>query len=431
LNSKQISPVGDMTTQQTIIVDLTRPEALICVVDPGARPLELNHQQVVPYRVAIRNDEADLRFLAGDKAANIREDGRTLIFDNLASELLRIEDEELQSELALAFWNEICETLLRQGVLKDSAESVKGYIIPHHCSPPDLLVRIRKGSAGNTPSIAGFCHEGICLVMGLLQTGAFATAISGREGLVPVCLFAADGNAIDVVCFDYLVDGDGRISILLRNYFRATSDDLFRRLKQADWLDTFSVLLLLESSNLSDSAKDTLNALLDGIWTDDVVKQRQVMPELPWLKALGAAYIASCCFGQAATPGEYNLQTAWHIGVRLDRDSFHPLVTRKQFEEARDFSYSALQFFKLRGRPGNEMRVQLYCGFSHRVEDSTLLGQLTLSNPELASLASDSESVLAAVLKLDTHGSGEFTLGLLPDDRIVSSMAFALPGLVI
>jgi hypothetical protein len=430
LNSKQISPVGDMTTQQTIVVDLTGAMARICVVDPRAKPLELNHQQVIPYRVAIRNDEAGLRFLAGGKAANIRADERTLIFDNLASELLRIEDEELQSELALAFWSEICETLSSQGVLK-SPETAKGYIIPHRSSPPDLLVRIRKGSAGKTPSIAGFCHEGISLVMGLLLSGAFASAVRGGEGLVPICLFAADGNVIDVVCFDYRLDGDGRISILLRNYFCATCDDLFSRLKQADWLDTFSVLLLLESSNLSDSVKATLNALLDGVWTDDVVKQRHVMPELPWLKARGAAYIASCCSGRAATPEEYNLQTAWHIGVRLDRNSFHPLVTGKQFEEAGDFSYSALQVFKLQGRPGNEMRVQLYCGFSHRVEDSTLLGQITLSNPELASLASDSESMLAAVLKLDPHGSGEFTLGLLPSDRIVSSMAFALPGLVI
>lgn len=420
-----------MTTQQTIIADLTKPVARICVVDPGGKPLELNHQQVVPYRVAIRNDEAGLRFLAGDKAENIREDERTLIFNNLASELLRIEDEELQSELALAFWSEICETLSSQGVLKDSAETVKGYIIPHHCSPPDLLVHIRKGSAAKKLSIAGFCHEGISLVMGLLRSGAFASAIHGRDSSVPICLFAADDNVIDVVCFDYLVDDDGRISILLRNYFRATSDDLFRRLKQANGLDTFTVLLLLESSNLSDSVKDTLNALIDGVWADNVVKERQVMPQLPWLKALGAAYIASYCSGQAATPEEYNFQTAWHIGVRLDRDSFHPLVSSKQFEETRDFSYSALQFFKLRGRPGNEMRVQLYCGFSPRVEDSTLLGQVTLSNPELASLASDNESMLGAVLRLDTHGSGEFTLGLLPGDRIVSSMAFALPGLMI
>lgn len=432
MSLKQICPVGDMTTQQTIIVDLTGDLARICVADSGVRNVEVRNQLIVPCRIAVQDDEAGLRFFAGNKTANISEDDRTLMFDNLPTDLPGIEDEELQSELALSFWNEVCETLLSEGLLKGPVEAARGYIIPDHHSPPDLLERIRAACAKETPSIAGFCHEGISLVMGFLQSSAFSTVLRNFDCSlpVPICLFAADNNALEVACFDYLLADDARVSILLRNYFRTTYNDVFRRLKHSDWDDRLSVLCALETPNLADSAREVLDALFYVVSTDDVVKERQLMPELPWLKARGAAHIACCCSGRVATPVEYNIETAWHIGVRLDQESFHPLVTRKRFEEVKDFPHSALQTFKLQGRPGNEMRVQLYCGFSDRIEDSTLLGQLTLSQPELVSLASN-ESALAAVLKLDTHGSGEFTLGLLPDDRIISSMAFTLPGLVI
>jgi len=430
---KRISPVGDMTAQQTIILDLTGESARICVVDPGNQSLEISRQLIAPCRVAVRDDEAGIRFFAGNKTAHISEDDRTLIFDNLPAALLGVDDNELQSELALAFWNEICDTLLNEGLLKEPVEAAKGYVIPNHRSPPDLLERIRTAWAKRTPCIAAFCHEAISLVMGFLQSNAFSLTLRDFDYSVstPICLFAAGNKVVDVACFDYLLTADAGASISLRNYFHTSYNDLFRGLKHSNWSDSFSVLYSLETPDLPDSAREVLDALFAAVWTDAVVKKRLQMPELQWLKAQGAAYIASCCSGRGASTGEYTIETAWNIGVRLDHDSFHPLITSKKFEEVRSSSHSTLQTFKLQGHPGNEMLVQLYCGFSDRVEDSTLLGQLTLSQPELASLSSGNEKALAVVLKLDTHGSGEFTLGLLPGDRIVSSMPFALPGLVI
>lgn len=422
-----------MAVGRTIIVDLTRDSARVCVVDPGSPPNEVMNELIIPYRVAVRDEETDVRMFAGEEAADIQEDGSTIIFDNLHTELPRIEDTELQSELAKAFWREICRKLLKEGWLETSGQPVAGYVIPHYLSPPVLLERFREACAGETPvKVAGFFSEAASLLIGFLQSEAFVPVAGELDDSQPltICLvIAADDGEMEVACFDYSREAGGRISILLRDYFRTTYADLSARLQASDWLGTFSVLISLESPELARASKESLDATLGAVSIDIVREQHQVAG-LAGLKAKGAAYIAGRSLGRGVASGEYGIETACHIGVRINQSSFHPIIAKEEFAQIVDFPYSSLRAFKLQGRPGNEMRIQLYCGSSDRVEDSTLLGHLTLSQSELVSLTSRNESALVAVVKLDAQGSGEFTLGLLPDNRIIGSQSFTLPGLI-
>ncbi|HVG19054.1 MAG TPA: hypothetical protein VNI02_08365 [Blastocatellia bacterium] len=386
----------------------------------------------IPYRVAVRDEDAGMSMYAGEESAGMREDDRTLVFDDLHTELLRIEDTELQSELARAFWREICRELSQRGLLEHSGQPVAGYVIPHYLSPPDLLERIREACAGERETVAGFFSEAASLLVGFLRAEVFASMASefDNSGPLTVCLVVAeDDGELNVACFDYSSEAAGAVSILLRDYFRTTYAQLSDRLKASDWLGAFSALVSLESTELARPSKESLDATLDAV-SAGIVREQYQVAGLDGLKARGAAHLAALCSGRGAASGEYRIEVACHIGVRVSRSSFHPVISKEEFARIVDFPYSSLQTFKLEGRPGNEMRVQLYCGSSDRVEDSTLLGHLTLSQSELASLTSGNESVVVAIVKLDTQGSGEFTLGLLPDNRIIGSQSFTLPGLM-
>jgi hypothetical protein len=425
-----------MALDRLIIVDLTRQPARVRVTTiaaPASPTARETADLTSPLRVALRAEPAGLRSFAGEEAVDVIEDDLTIRFDDLHTDLLRLEDIELQSHLISAFWSNLSERLARDGWLKPSGQAA-GYVIPHALYPPALLERFRQACAvEGRLKIAGFSSEAVSLLMGFLQSEALRQGLAALDYARPhtVCLVAAyDDSEVSVACFDYSTEAEERYRILLRDYFRTTCGNLSDKLKSCDWLGEFSALISLESPSLTGLSRDALEATLDAVAVG-IFKERHQTTELDWLKIKGADYIANCSRGRARVSAQYNIETACHIGIQIDQGRFYPVITKDEMARTSSFPYGSAQAFKLQGHPGNEMRVNLYCGYSDRLEDATLLGYTTLEQAELSSLKSGAASAIAAVLRLDTHGGGEFTLGLMPDNRIINSIPFVLPGLLV
>jgi hypothetical protein len=415
-----------------VVVDWTRRAALVGVFSESARGWQLESGLDMTPRLAVRHDEmGGLRVLAGEEASAAHEDESTLIFEQPARDLPRMEDAELQTLLLNGFWRGVAQGLVARGLLR-AGEQVAGYVVPSHRFPLPLLESFRASCAGERPlKLIGIAHEAAALVLGFLRSEAFQPEESAMQSGAPItiCLaVACDEQAVDVACFDYARATPTQHRILIRDFFQTTCADLSARLHDCDWLGAFSLLVIVEDPVLPASAQSAFRAPLQAI-ADGVAHQHQQTPVASELKLRGGAHVALCASGRAPDEQEYDVAHACHIGVQIDQQHFQPVVSKEAWIQLTEFPYFAAQAFHLRGRPGNALRLNLYGGYSTRVSDAVPLGHAMLWQEDLARLTD--ATALTAAIRLDAPGSGEFLLGLMPENHTLRRQPFTLPGLVV
>lgn len=427
-----------MSGRAIVTLDLSAPgaRARVTAARVGVPRVEFD----LTLRAAVRAEGGRIVTLLGAEAADALEDERTLVFDDLGAAFPHIENAGVLRHLIRALWEWVERELVSRAG-EGLAGRADAHVVVPNGYPPALLESFREACAGaRHVTLSGFAHETAALLVGLLRSESFARA--GREGnLRPpatVCLFAARGESeIDVACFDYLSEESGESRALVRDHFRTSGDELLTRLRSCDWLGSFSAILLLEDTELGERARARLSETFDAIGMG-VAETRLRTDEVRRLKAAGVGQISRA--GTAGRGGvaaahdseaawECSIEAAFNLGVRVDQESFYPVFSKHDYAAARDYPWVAFQSFELRGRPGGEVRLGLYCGFSDRVSDATPLGHVSLGGRHLAALAGGTPSALAAI-RLDAPGSGEFALYLLPGDELVGSFPFTLPALV-
>lgn len=415
-----------------VVVDWTRSAALVGVFVESAGGWQLESGLDMTPRLAVRHDElGGLRVLVGEEAMDAREDESTLVFEQPARDLPRMEEAELQTLLLSGFWRGVAQGLVTRGLLR-AGEQVAGYVVPPHRFPLPLLESFRASCAGERPlKLIGIAHEAAALVLGFLRSEAFhpekSTAQSGAP--VTICLVVAcDEQAVDVACFDYTRVTPTQHSILIHDFFQTTCAELSTRLHDCDWLGAFSQLVIAEDPALSASAQATFRAPLRAI-ADGVARQYQQTPAASELKLRGGAHVALCASGGVPDEQEYDVAHACHIGLQINQQHFQPVVSKEAWAQLTEFPHLAAQAFRLRGHPGNALRLNFYSGYSTRVADAVPLGHTMLWQEDLAQLTS--AETLTAAVRLDAPGSGEFLLGLMPENRALRRQPFALPGLVV
>jgi hypothetical protein len=188
----------------------------------------------------------------------------------------------------------------------------------------------------------------------------------------------------------------------------------------------FSLLVIVEDPELPASAQAALNVPLQAI-AAGITPQHHQLRSASQLKLRGAAHIAFCAAGRAPDEQQYDVAHACHVGVQIDQQHFQPIITKDAWIQLTEFPYLAAQAFRLRGQPGNALRLNLYCGYSTSVADATPLGHTILWQEDLAQLGG---AALTAAIRLDAPSSGEFLLGLMPENRALRRQQFTLPGLV-
>lgn len=414
------------------MADWTCGAALVGIFAEGVRGWLLESELSLPARLAVRQEQADvLRVMAGEEAAEAREDAGTLVFEQPARDLPLMEDPELQTLLLAGFWRALTSELLLRGLLRDG-EQAAGYVVPSHRFPLPLLECFRAAGAGERPlKLSGFVREAAALVLGFLRSEAFRSEAGAMQSGAPltICLVApSDEQAVDVACFDYERETPTCQRVLIRDFFQTTRAEASERLRDCDWLGGLSLLVLVEHPALHASAQSAFRATLEAV-AAGVACPRWQLDTAPKLKLYGGAHVALCAAGRAPDEQEYDISHVCHIGLQIDQQHFRPIVTKDAWSHLTGFPHLAAQAFRLRGHPGNAMRLNFYSGYSTRVADAVPLGHTILRQEDVTRLTGP--ATLTAAVRLDTPGSGEFLLGLLPENRVLCRQAFTLPGLVV
>lgn len=423
-----------MLSERLLILDLTEDTPRAMAAGGGQETFDIPAETL---RVALRAEPDGLPpglppglvDRAGAEAVEWLEDDRTLVVEKAVECAPMIEDAELQTRLLRAVW----DAIRREVEQRSQARRTLGYIIPPANYPVELLERWRRCCAEDRSfKIAGFVTEAAALTVGFLQSEFFKQAASDGDLSAPgaIGLIVADGDAIEVVCFDYDLDPSGRRRARIRDRFRTDCDSFAARLNASDWLNRLSSLVSLKSPDFDHRSQEVFAAVQEAVGRD--VKRRTFRTPSPsLLKLQGAAHVARCCAGRGDLPDEYVIETAFNVGLRISQHQAHPILRKEDAARIAAFPHEAVKTFKLRGVPGAEWRLSLYCGYSELVAESTLLGSCLLKRPELKKLADSGATTLAASVRLDAPGAGELILRLLPDDQVVGRAPFTLPGLVI
>jgi hypothetical protein len=381
----------------------------------------------MPARLGLRLEDEGLRAVAGEDADGLCAEAATLIFEHPVRDLPRMDDPELQKLLVAGFWRALTQRLVTRGMLRPE-EHADGYLVSPHVFPSPLLNSLRESCSGERPlQLVGIAHEAAALVLGFLRSEACHLKDSAPAAVTICLVIAIDDRTVDVACFDYEQTTPTSQRILIRDFFQTTCAELSARLHDCDWLGAFSQLVVIEDPTLAPQAQTAINAPLQAIAEGIAIERQQ--SSVAWqLKLSGGAHIALCASGRAPDEQEYDIGHACHIGLQIDQRSFQPVIDKEAWTHLTEFPHFAAQAFRLRGQTGNALRLNLYSGYSTRIAVAVPLGHTMLSHEDLAQL--NGAGSFTAALRFDTPCTGEFLLGLMPENRALRRQPFRLPGLM-
>jgi hypothetical protein len=290
---------------------------------------------------------------------------------------------------------------------------------------------MRLASVSGQLRLGGFVHEAAALLVGTIQSGVFAELTRGINFGAPtmMSLIAAyEDSFVDVAFFDYSFTAEATHKISIRDYFHTTVDNLGARLERCDSLDRLTKPLLLVSTVRDAHADETLAETLK-TFSIDAAEIQSESSELMDLKMIGAAHVARCC-GGTGNVGRYEFDIIYNIGVQIAPDRFHPILTKDEMSALEAYPHTTAQVLEVQGDPGNQIRLDLYCGHSDSIADGILLDGFTLTRQDLVTSSSADVAPLALFATMKTPGSGEITLRLFSNEKYVDRVRFTLPALV-
>lgn len=415
-----------MSEASLIAVDWTSSVLEIGVFGRSVRGYELRSSFTLPTRMVLRQEaQGEIICLFGGDVVDEEDSEHTILFRHPGRELPGIHDVDLQTELLKNFWQGLHDYLISEGSLSEG-EIASVYLIPPSRFPQPLLEQLRICAGHTSLRLRSIITSAMALVMGILGLDAFVEALTGVAGSdeITAGCFVLKDELIEGVCFDYKTAGPHHHKIVIRDHFQVTSDKLSARLSDFD-SSSLNVLLVVEDSGCSDSfTRRTIASLQQ-------VAAASQCQRLPWssevsLKLKGCTDLANFATGQLTKPDQYEIRHVFNLGVQINQSRFFPLIAREQLKSGQ-FPATSSQCFRLSRRPIHSLRLNFCGGYSTSIAESISLGRVVLSASELN--ATTANTYLAASIRLDTPGSGEFSLGLMPENRILRRQSFMLPGL--
>jgi hypothetical protein len=403
-----------------IVVDWTGSILEIGVFARSVHGCELRSSFTLPTRIALRqNRQGEISYSFAADQVGEDDHEHTIVFEHPGRQLPNIEDVDLQTELLRSLWQGLQHSMTSAGALRPG-EVASVYLIPPLRFTLPLFEQLRRCAAETPLRLCSVITPATALVMGALGLETFVedlTRIVGSDEIAAGC-FVLSEDFIEAVCFEYRASGPQHQSIRIVDYFQVTSGELARRLQESDSSD-LNFLLVVEDSEGADSA----NALLQQLTRAGELQYLHRSSRLS-LRLMGCAEVAKFAAGWSAKPDQYEISHLYNLGIQINQSRFQPLITREQLRSGK-FPTANSQSFRLSRKPANGLRLNFCSGYSTAMAESTSLGRVML--PELDAITVD--TFLAASIKLDTLGSGEFFLGLMPENRILRQQSFMLPGL--
>ena len=408
-----------------IVVDWTSSILEIAVFDRGGCGYELRSSFTLPTRVALRqNAGGEISYLFGAAIVD-EEEEHTILFRHPGRDLPKIDDVDLQTALLTAVWRGLHQSLISEGLLSPG-QVASVYLIPRAQFTPPLLEQLRRCASQTSLRLCSTITSATALVMGALGLAAFVedlSLIANSKEITAGC-FVLREEILEGVCFYYETAGPNDHRIVIRDHFHVRRDALSQRLSETDCSNP-NVGLVLEASESSASAKGKNVAFMEQVAGAGQWRHLQWPAEVS-LKLMGCAETASFAAGESTNPARIEISHVYNLGIQINQSRFHPLISSEQLKSAR-FPTAGSQSFRLSRNPGDELRLNFCGGYSTGTADSVSLGRVQLSHSELNAITTD--TFLAASIRLDTPSSGEFFLGLMPENRILRQQSFMLPVL--
>jgi hypothetical protein len=409
-----------------VIIDLTSPFAVVSVFSPKAK--QRRRSFTLPASLMVER-QADGQLRAGAIDRNVALKSRDVVcFRDLAYELPRIEDASVRAFLLQSFLQLVSQELAARGLIQSDDQAATYLIVAPVFVLPDLD-GLRLACHQPPLSVCGFFQEALALSVGFLRS-EFAARIQTElqtSGRVTACLMVAiDETRIEIACLNLSFEPPNRYQIEICDFFKSECDQLSLRLRESDWLGSFSRLLLVTAHDLPPLTIATVAALAEAI-ADDAVTERHVSDDVSDLKTRGAEYIAACAERESEDDLSYLVTHACHIGVQVSHDQFRPIFSKSDVRLIENFPAMAAQGFRLRG-PKEPLRLNFYAGYSTRIDEAALIGQVTVTPSEQSQLTG--EDILTTVIQLDTAGAGELSVGRMPANEVWQRAQFCLAGLV-
>jgi len=418
--------------KQSLIIDLTSAQIISYlrnVNDLSTRqPLDLK----IPLNVVVALESGEVNILAGEPAGIYQVDENILVFDNVIKDLPEIEDEYAQEKLTEAFWSAVCLTASWRHTTSFDDETTGFIIYPQNYSAR-LLETMRSGCVRSEGiKNVAFINEAAALICGMLEENLLEIPNSAQiaGGSINVAAIVGQNKQnFQVVCFDYSQSAAQIPQFLIKDYFRTTAKHLAERLKKCEWKTYAAVSALLHPENFNDSDKKHIKRDLQNVFR--FLRFEPNCAEVTNnLKSLGASQIAKYAVAEAGSSHEFEMTNATNIGIRLDQHNFYPVLQKNVFNAETKYPCFAAKSFEWLAETENEFTFSVHAGYSELVGEAALLGWLHVNAADLACLKGQNKSELVAVACLKTPGEGEFTLGLMPDNRIIGKLPFVLPGIV-
>lgn len=425
-NSKLKPGAGEMRDRDLLIVDWTRGGPRLGVFG-ASDDRKLSFESSIGSRVVLKHEPTGLSVISGAAAMAIEQTPQTIIFEDSAVAVSRTDESELIGLLVEGFWNSLTEQLSAQKQL--TSEQLVTYVVtPQSFSP--AVIESLQAAARNHPALKlqGCIQDAAALIIGVLRALPFHQYDTTSSEVTIALLVACDEHGVDIACFDYLPASPTRQTVFIRDCFQTTCRDLAKRLHECDWLGSFSQLIIVEDPNLSAAAGAAIEWTSQAIADAEIIR-REILSSASQLRMFGAAHIAVCASGVITDEQEYELATAWNLGLQIDQEYFHPIISKDAWSSASDSSALATQAFGLHGKPATSLRLNFCAGYSRLVTDAVALGHTVLYREELAQL--NESSVLTASVSLDGQGGGEFRVGVMPQNRLLRRHEFTLPGLIV
>lgn len=420
--------------KQCLIIDLTCHKTPGCLLEDD-KSLEPNVSFLkTPLRAVVNMESGRLKILTGEAAEIFQPGEDSLVFYNLVEDLPEIKDGFVQSELTASFWSSICFTASKRLGTTFDSDSAGVVVYPYNYSS-NLLEAIRLGcSRSDKIKDVVFVSEAAALIFGivyndLLKISALEKKAESRSKETVAAIIGYDEKNVEIVCFDYDEKNKEYPRILIRDFFKTSGKNLTDRLKKCEWLAKADINLFLDSENFDNSVREEFIKYLQKIIPEIRFEQNFRYP-LYHLKSCGAFYIAKHSMGAAADLREFELINTANIGIRTDRFNFCSILKTEDFKAETKYPFLSAKTFSLLKTAEQEYVFSIHAGYSSLVAESVELGSLSIDAADISRLKGENKSELIAVACLNTPGEGEFTLGLMPDNRIIGKLPFVLPGMV-
>jgi len=367
--------------------------------------IDLTSNKVV---VACKSNN-DIQLWSFSWLANFRQDGESIIatigkdtsnnsvtLHDLRDNFPRIYDRDVQYEIIVQLLNHIAEI---SGFKHTSMEADTSVILPYGYSSETLGVieaGFQKSDSGLV--LSNFINECVAAIIYFFETAERYSKLRPNPSGDSFCFINATDVPVRAFIADYHESEDER-SLIVKDYFQALENS-FHSLR--------SGLKTVVFGN-PDFKKPSGN-LVDSVESKDKCR----------VMSAGGIILNS---GRFRSGKNYVIEGAFNFGIQIDSDRLCQIVPKDTLISNPVMPLERSKAFVI-DNITHDVNINLYCGFSDRLEGAISLGTITLHESQFPQ---NREEIVVSV-RLDSMHSGRFSVTQVSSKREPISKSFSVPG---